>query len=299
MKLYLAAAYTSNLHHQSNQFLAMSEFEQEQIKNAPNILESYHYIWRDRHVRVIRRDGTRVFLDSGAFSAFTKGAEVDLPAYCDYILANEDIIRHASVLDGIGDPLKTWQNQQEMESRGTRPLPCFHYGEPVEYLQHYIDNYEYITIGGMVPITTPQLKYWLDEIWDKYLTDANGVPKLKVHGFGLTAIPLMERYPWYSVDSSAWIQGGSNGSILMPKFGALSISHNSPNRKKLNQHLDTLPEPQKRAIIEYIESKGFDVERLRETYLARWAWNCWAYNEIARRITEERTAFKRIQPTLF
>ena len=80
--------------------------------------------------------------------------------YCRYIQKNEDIIEKvdgmtcASVLDGIGDPLKTYQNQKAMEGMGVVPLPCFHYGEDERYLDYYAANYPYITIGGMVPIST-------------------------------------------------------------------------------------------------------------------------------------------------
>ena len=63
----------------------------------------------------------------------------------------------ASVLDGIGDPLQTYRNQLEMEARGIRPLPCFHAGEDEKYLEYYIQNYEYITLGGMVGSSAMQL----------------------------------------------------------------------------------------------------------------------------------------------
>lgn len=300
MRLFLAGIYTSNFNLSGRLFLGCTEAEQEHRRNVANILESYHYVHRDSYVRHMRRDGVRVFLDSGAFSAFTKGVEVDLPAYCDYILENQDIIEVASVLDGIGDPYQTWKNQQEMEQRGTRPLPCFHYNEPVEYLQHYIDNYDYITLGGMVPISTPQLKFWLDEIWSKYLTHPDGSPKIKVHGFGLTTLSLMERYPWYSVDSSSWVQIAAAGNIITPKFGIIAVSESSPSRKKLNQHVDNLPDLQRRGILDYIEEHGFELERLRTMYASRWAFNCWAYTEIGNNVHGGAAPHFTIQqPTLF
>lgn len=300
MNLYLAGLYTSNFNLTGRLFASLSEAEKEHRRNVQHILESYHYVHRDSYVRHMRRDGVRVFLDSGAFSAFTKGVEVDLPAYCDYILENEDIIEVASVLDGIGDPLQTWKNQQEMERRGTHPLPCFHYGEPPEYLEYYVQNYPYITIGGMVPISTPQLKFWLDDIWFKYLTNPDGTPKLKVHGFGLTTLSLMERYPWYSVDSSSWVQIAAAGNILMPGLGMLAVSENSPARKKAGQHVDNLPDLQKQGILDYIGREGFDLARLRTMYVSRWAFNCWAYSKIGNEVHGgQAPIYKQTQPTLF
>lgn len=287
MKLYLAGIYTANFKIGGSLYNRLTENEKRQRESATNLLESYHYIHRQTFVDSIRADGRKVFLDSGAFSAFTKGVEVDLPKYCEYIKRNKDIIEHvdgtllASVLDGIGDPLKTWQNQLAMEQLGVRPLPCFHYGEDERYLEWYIANYDYITLGGMVPISTPQLKIWLDRIWEKYLTDGSGRPRVKVHGFGLTTVSLMERYPWYSVDSSSWVQiARVGGMMLMPEARVINVSNQSPQRRVEGQHIDTLTPPLRKAVEEKLQACGVDTERMRETYLSRWCYNIWAFDQL-------------------
>lgn len=306
MKLYLAGIYTSNFHKESQLYARLTPRERAARDGVKHYLESYHYIHKDSYVNRLREDGVRVFLDSGAFSAFTKGIDVDMPAYCKYVQKNEDIIEKvdgaicASVLDGIGDPLKTWQNQDAMERLGVRPLPCFHYGEDERYLEWYMAKYEYITLGGMVPISTPQLFYWLDRLWEKYLTDGSGRPKLKVHGFGLTSRSLMERYPWYSVDSSSWVQVAANGGIMEPRLGAIPVSENSPAAKKYNGHLDTYPEAQRLALIKRLEDQGFEVERLRSEYVSRWAYNCWGFTELSSIVSETQPdVFKNLHMELF
>lgn len=186
----------------------------------------------------------------------------------------------ASVLDGIGDPLQTWRNQYEMELRGAKPLPCFHAGEDERYLEHYVKNYEYITLGGMVGSSTKQLCIWLDRIWDRYLTDGSGRPKLKVHGFGITAIPIMERYPWYSCDSSSWIQSAAFGSIVTPQHGPLSVSTKSPSRHDAGQHATTLTQIEQDYVFQMLEKQGFTYERLSTVYESRAAYNLWAFGVI-------------------
>lgn len=303
MRLYLAGLYASNFDLQGNVFKSLTDEEKAARLSVSRFLESYHYINKPTALRKIRQDGTTVFLDSGAFSAFTKGVEVDLPKYCDYVKANIDVIEKvdgalcASVLDGIGDPLKTWQNQQAMESLGVRPLPCFHYGEDERYLEWYVKNYDYITLGGMVPISTPQLIHWLDRIWERHLTDGSGNPRLRVHGFGLTSLPLMKRYPWFSVDSSTWVQWAANGMILIPGIGQVNVSNKSSARKYQNQHLTTYPELQTQAIIKQIEALGFDDNRLQTAYQSRWAFNVWAFPKEGEKST--LTGFCRAQPELF
>lgn len=306
MKLYLAAIYTSNFHKTGPVYARLTPREQEARNGIEHILESYHYIHRQSFVEKIREDKHNVFLDSGAFSAFTKGVEIDIRGYCDYIKRNQDILEKvdgilcASVLDGIGDPLKTWQNQQEMERQGAKPLPCFHYGEDEKYLEYYIANYDYITLGGMVPISTPQLILWLDRIWDKYLTDGAGRPKIRVHGFGLTTIALMERYPWFSVDSSSWAQISAFGNIMLPDFGPLAVSSNSPSAKDYNRHINTLPELQRNHILKQVADYGFEMERLQTEYGSRWSFNCWSFGALGQAITSyKEPTFENKQMELF
>jgi hypothetical protein len=231
-------------------------------------------------------DGVKVFLDSGAFSAYTLGTTIDLPEYCNYIRRNMDIIRvedgvvMASVLDGIGDALATYRNQLHMEALGVKPMPCFHAGEDERYLEWYIANYEYLALGGMVGSSRKQLMIWLDRIWDRYLIDGSGRPKIKVHGFGITSGPIMEEYPWFSVDSSSWIQTAAFGGITTPDLGNLSVSSDSPSRHIAGQHVSTLSQIEQDMVLAYLERAGFTYERLSQVYEARAAFNLWAYGVI-------------------
>ena len=151
-------------------------------------------------------------------------------------------------------------------------------------LKKYIDNYEYITLGGMVPISTKQLYYWLDEIWLKYLTKDDGTARIKVHGFGLTTFELMEPYPWFSVDSSTWVQNANFGMITSHKYGTLNISAKSPARKDRGRHFNTLPPLTQLEIKKELEEKGFDYERLSINYPSRWAYNIQVFTEEETRI---------------
>ena len=247
MNLFLAAVYGNNyMPGQKNYVVDFSDNERAIIDSLPNILESYHYVFKPQFVEAMRNCGTKVFLDSGAFSAFTLGVSIDLPTYCTYIKENIDILRvedgivMASVLDGIGDAQKTYENQLAMEALGAKPLPCFHFGEDPRYLTWYVGNYDYITIGGMVGKPVETLMPWLDQMWENHLTDGSGAAKLKVHAFGITSKRIMERYPWHSVDSSTWIQNTSFGKIVEPTHGPLSISPKSPSRHVIGQHVSNL-----------------------------------------------------------
>ncbi|WAX22411.1 queuine tRNA-ribosyltransferase [Pseudomonas phage MiCath] len=286
MNVFMAAVYTNNYRKGQRLYEDLNDHEKSLVQALPHILESWHYVGKQRFVDAMREDNASIFLDSGAFSAYTLGIELSVAEYVDYIQRNMDILRvedgvvMASVLDGIGDPLQTYRNQLEMEMRGFKPLPCFHAGEDERYLEWYVANYEYITLGGMVGSSTKQLMIWLDRVWDRYLVDGAGRAKIKVHGFGITSIPIMERYPWYSCDSSSWIQSASFGSIVTPKHGPISVSEKSPSRHDAGQHVATLTQIEQDYILQMLEEQGFTYERLSTVYQSRAAYNLWAYGVI-------------------
>lgn len=286
MNLFCAAVYTNAYMPGQNRYVELTEHEQKLVVQTPHILESYHYVGKQKFVDDMRREGAKVFLDSGAFSAFHLGVKIDITEYCDYIKRNIDILRiddgdvMASVLDGIGDPLLTYQNQIEMERQGAKPLPCFHFGEDERYLEWYVKNYSYITIGGMVGRPTADLITWLDRIWSKYMVDGSGKARLKVHAFGITSVAVMERYPWHSVDSSSWIQAAAFGSIFTAKYGIIAVSSKSPSRHDQGRHITTLSEVERMHVENMLVEQGFDSARLAEVYESRAAYNLFGYRQL-------------------
>lgn len=294
MNLFLAAVYKNDYTKgRRNYVSAMNEVERSVVDALPHFLESYHYICSQKYVDEIRSVGGKVFLDSGAFSAYSLGVDIDINAYCDYIIRNKDIIMvddgavMASVLDGIGDPQKTWENQSYMERAGVVPLPCFHFGEDNRYLEYYIKNYPYITIGGMVGKKAEDLTKWLDYIWEKFLLDGRGKPRLKVHAFGITSERIMERYPWWSVDSSSWIQAASFGNVFASGHRIIAISSKSLCRHDEGRHISTLTAIERAELErEFIES-GFEHARLAEVYQSRAAFNMLSFMKLNARLNQK------------
>lgn len=206
-----------------------------------------------------------LFLDSGAFSAFSKGVDININEYISFIKENKEYIEVYANLDVIGDAEATLKNQRIMEKKGLNPLPCFHYGDDIKYLKLYMQENDYIALGGMVPISSKNLILWLDEIFS-YICDNKGIPKVKVHGFGLTSFDLMFRYPWYSVDSTSWVMTGRFGGILVPKFRnnkyiyneppwKITVSNQSSDVREQGKHISTFAPIEQDIIINYLKLK--------------------------------------------
>ena len=305
MKIYMAAVHTNGYWH-GGRFQALNLHEQKIIETLPHLLESYHYIKKPVLTKAIHDKGDVVFLDSGAFSAYTSGQPINLTDYCDFIKRNEDIIEKnggllmASVLDVIGDAQGTYEAQLQMEALGIRPLPCFHFGDDVRYLEWYMENYDYITIGGLVPESTKTCIKWLNRIWSEYLTDDAGRPKVKVHAFGVSNMTLMNMYPWTSCDSASWIQSASFGKIVTSEFGILAISDKSPTLHVRGQHVLNKTDIEKEMIFESLESDGFNYERLSTSYESRAAYNLKSFQKISADFTaKNKGIFILHQPELF
>ena len=306
MNLYNAGLYTSNFNLQGTVMRKLVHNEQQMRLSNKWYLESYHYIRKGKACKNIRQDQVKIFLDCGAYSAFTLGEVIDMGEYCDFVHANQDIILESggvkmiAALDVIGNAEESWKNFEEMKRRGVKAIPCFHFNEPWEFLDHYVaEGYEYISLGGLVRSNLFSLEQWFNQVFER-TCNPDGTPRIKFHAFGLTALKLMLQYPWYSVDSSTWVQWAANGMILIPtRMGQLDISSKSSRRKVANQHIDSLPAVMTDAIEEEIKRLGGDPDRLRNLYYSRWAWNCWAFPWYARNKHFEGDKFVLSQPTLF
>lgn len=178
----------------------------------------------------MKPDQLRFFLDSGAFSAWSAGKVVDIDEYIEFIKANIEVIDVYACLDVIpGSPGKkptqkqrdeaageTWKNYLYMKAQGLDPLPVYHYGEDIKWLRNMLEHgVDYIGLGGLVGISGTMRRVWLDRVFD-VITDKNGTPIVKTHGFGMTSVPLLFRYPWHSVDSLTWNQVGRAGGVMFP-----------------------------------------------------------------------------------
>lgn len=165
-----------------------------------NILASYHYF--KNKAEVIKKSmqlNHKIFIDSGAFSAANSGKEINIDDYCAFI-KETGVINYAS-LDVMGNAKETLENYKYMvEKYGLKPIPTFHMGSELVDLEPILKlDAPYIALGGLV--FSSGIMNHCDEVWSYILKKK---PHLKVHGFGLTNIELMKRYPWYSVDSSSF-----------------------------------------------------------------------------------------------
>jgi len=203
----------------------------------------------------------------------------DLPEYYEYMTAYMDFLKENAAyidifsnLDVISNPKLTMRNQRLFEEQGLAPIPVFHLGSDERYLERYIKKYEYIAIGGLVPNPTRMLIPVLDRLWRTYLTDADGFPKVKVHGFACTSLTLMERYPWYSVDSASSQKLAMYGKIIQPNISGDDWMPISVSTRDIPMASRVSPLIMK-AIVDSVQKYNISVEELGASIEKRFVYN--------------------------
>lgn len=193
--------------HTRNRLIAFSEW------GKPAFEDDFGF-WLDS-----RRTEKKVFLDSGAFSAFTQGRKIDLDALIDFIHVHESELEIYAGLDVIGDHDATMKNVQRMIDDGLDPVPTFHFGSDLAALDEMCQAFGYIALGGLVPLSgSNKLHHWLDQC---FRVIRRHWP-VKIHLFGITGQSTLERYPAFSADSTAAIVGGGLGKVFRFDRGRLT-----------------------------------------------------------------------------
>jgi hypothetical protein len=174
----------------------------------------------------------RLMLDSGAYTAWTKKVSIDLDEYIAFIKEHQDLLFCYVNLDVIpGEPgkkrtqddiedsaAKSYKNLQYMKSYGLKPVPVFHQGERFYWLKRMIDDGDsYIGISPMADLPMATVRPWLDKVFT-LITTRDGKPIIDTHGFGVTSLDLLFRYPWTSCDSTSWALSAGFGNILVPRL---------------------------------------------------------------------------------
>ena len=193
----------------------MCSFANKPSQNLLNLIRSY--------------PGTEIMLDSGAFSAWNAGKTIDINKYISFIQDNH--IELYFNLDVIGDVEGTKRNQAIMEHAGLNPIPVFHYGEPLEYLDWLVDQgYTYIGLGGTVKKSVQQRQAFFNEVFARH-------PNINYHGLGVTAKPLIENYNWYSADSTTWLAPFKNKAVM----GMDGKSHKNEDLDSIERFYASMP----------------------------------------------------------
>lgn len=230
-----------------------------------------------------------LFVDSGAYSAYTQGKEIDVDDYIDFINKTGDYVTVFAQVDKIPQvigrkpteeelaaaPGQSWENYLYMIEKinpkyRDKILPVFHFEEDTKWL-HNMLNYtfpdgEHIKYIGLAASTvdTAAVRFaWLQMCFDIIKNSPN--PDVMTHVFGCTALDVLEKFPVTSADSTTWVQAAVYGNVIINnKAWMVSDRRIKDNGNMLNQTKHQQEEFDKK-----LRHFGYTLEECSKNYEAR------------------------------
>jgi len=136
----------------------------------------------------------RTMLDSGAFSAWNSGEQIDIESLMKEARAGWG---EAIALDVINNPTASVKNALLMKSRGLDVMPVFHFGEPFEILEEYKRTFPRIGLSCRFGEPVKQSMNWLELCFKKAYP-------AKFHSFGWVTRPMLQTFPFWTADTASW-----------------------------------------------------------------------------------------------
>lgn len=228
-----------------------------------------------------------IFIDSGAYSAYTKGATIDVDAYTDWlnevgeyftVFAQVDFIPGKSNQETDPDiylkaPRLSWENYLYMRSKLKPELkpklcPVFHEGEYWEWLTNMLnwvdpetgEHIPYICLSPHTETTSAARLKFCRTAYSVIKASSN--PDVKTHCLGLTALHLLKYIPATSVDSTTWLQTAIHGQLLIQRGDRLAPVVVSERTLHLDNHFIYQSLRVQEEMLRQIEALGYSTEAL-------------------------------------
>ena len=179
----------------------------------------------------------KLFIDSGAFTAHTKGVHIPVDSYIDFINSIDDQVTVFAQMDKIAGrfgvtptleeqlnaPKESWENYLYMKDKvksRDKLIPIFHQGEDFKWLKNMLEythedgnHIKYIGISSNKALSSNQWLPWFEKVFDVIKNSSN--PNVCTHAFGVGATKVLEQFPFTSSDSTTWLKVSSFGGIMI------------------------------------------------------------------------------------
>jgi hypothetical protein len=183
--------------------------------NKIYVLESFYYLKDWMYPYILNH--WNFMLDSGAYTFLEnakKGNNID---WDSYILKYADIINKLNIehfleldIDNVVGLKEVERLRDKLEQATNKKcIPVWHKKRGLDYYKKMCKDYPYVAIGGIVSGEISSKDY---PVFTNLLNIAKET-KTKVHGLGFTNLIGLTKYPFYSVDSTAWIYGNRAGFL--------------------------------------------------------------------------------------
>lgn len=228
-------------------------------------------------------DAIDLFVDSGAFTAWTLKKVIELDEYCQFIDGLPIKPWNYLTLDVIGDPEGTLANYNLMRERGFKPVPIVTRGDDEAAIEGYFDEADFVAFGGMTGTDRAS------SAWCRAVMEVAG--KRRAHLLGMTRFDWIKELRPYSVDSSSWMQAA--------RFGTMAVYMGHGVMTAFKPKTSKTPPP--RNVAARIARYGIDPYALNQPDALKGAWglaqrvSAMSWVEFSRK--QQTSVFKRPRDT--
>lgn len=236
---------------------------------------------------------SNLFIDSGAYSAYTKGKVVDVDDYIKLINDIGDVVTVFAQVDKIPQVIDreptteefsaaagiSWDNYLYMWER-IKPeyrhklMPVYHFHEDEKWLRNMLEyrhpdgsKIDYIGLAVSTVDNSAVRTRWLEMCFGIIKQSSN--PDVKTHGFGLTDLRVIEHVPLYSSDSTKWVLTAAYGSVLK-HAGAIHVTEATMTKPN---HIEGLTQVEQKELDDNMKRWNLTREQLANEIWARQAYN--------------------------
>lgn len=198
---------------------------------AVNLLLSYAF-HADTNLRMVRDRLVcgRLMIDSGAFTAWSKGKPISLDAYAEYLERWRGCWDHAVTLDVIGNGRASAKNTRKLHAKGLPVMPVFTRGDNLAEFDAMVQDSGYVCVGGLVGLPVPAQKARVKMLQRRAQDQGGGI-----HALGIGSVAVLRDAMPYSSDSSTVSGAFQFGKVIY--FNGRDIvavyPHKAADRKKM------------------------------------------------------------------
>lgn len=218
-KRYWRLSMTDQIHYFSGLCRAPRDMYLAKENGATHILISYFAVredFQERWLYYARKLGLQIMIDPGEYSRYKAelngqdAAPITVEEYASFVKRHRKNIHSYLNLDVIGDPAQSEENYRELVKRlgeDYRPIPVWHVQSEWTHLDTIMGLDEpVVAVGGSAFLSEEKRERVFGKLYERY-------PLGNFHALGL-ASRLAFSFPWFSSDSSAWLQGRKSHSLL-------------------------------------------------------------------------------------
>ena len=250
----------------------------------------------------------RIMVDSGSFTAYTKGVHIDIDDYLKFIDEIGDYVTVFVAVDDVPDPMNmdynkaktTWDNYLYMVER-IRPelrdklIPVFHYGEDFKWLRNMLEYrhpdgspIKYIGLAISLEGTKKVRINWGRECMRVIHESSN--PNVMTHAFGVGVKSVLDNITVTSTDATSWVKRAAYGMIAVDDkpIHVSEVMKAKADDRSLSQQSKALQED----VLKRIKQRGFTLEELEQDSGKRAEFNILDTLDWVAKLEPHNTTFK-------